>query len=104
MVKAAVELGFTAKAVKGESNSIFSGFPLPAIAHVVIGGAHPHYIVIHKITQKQIIVADPGKGLVKYTPEEFMKIWTGVLILMVPAQTLNKAYDNGSTMSRFFRC
>jgi ATP-binding cassette subfamily B protein len=46
--------------------------------------------VIHKVTKKEIIIADPGKGIVKHTPEEFFKIWTGILILMVPTVTLKK--------------
>ncbi len=56
----------------------FSEFPLPAIAHVVVDGSLLHYVVIHKITKKEVIVADPGKGMVKYPPEEFFKLWTGV--------------------------
>lgn len=30
-----------------------------------------HYVVIHKISEKEIIVADPAKGIVKYSPHEF---------------------------------
>jgi len=30
-----------------------------------------HYVVIHKITKKQVIIADPGAGLVKMSPDEF---------------------------------
>jgi ATP-binding cassette subfamily B protein len=81
VIKAAEQLGFTAKAVRGDKEAFFSEFPLPAIAHVVMDGSLLHYVVIHKITKKEVIVADPGKGIVKYTPEEFFKLWTGVLIL-----------------------
>jgi ATP-binding cassette subfamily B protein len=80
MIKAAEQLGFTAKAVKGDQKAFFSEFPKPCIAHVVVDGSLLHYVVIYKITAKQVIVADPDKGLVKYTPEEFFKQWTGVLI------------------------
>ena len=38
MVKAAEQLGFTAKEVKGNQEAFFSEFPLPAIAHVVVDG------------------------------------------------------------------
>ena len=34
--KAAEQLGFTAKGVKGDQEAFFSEFPLPAIAHVVL--------------------------------------------------------------------
>lgn len=102
MIKAAEQLGFSAKGVKGNQDAFFTEFPLPAIAHVVVDGSLLHYVVIHKITKKQIIIADPGKGIVKYTPEEFFKIWTGVLILLVPTSKFQKGNDNKGVLSRFF--
>ncbi len=102
MVKAAEQLGFTAKAVKGNQEAFFSEFPLPAIAHVIVDGTLLHYVVIHKITKKEVIIADPGKGLVKKTPEEFFKEWTGVLILLVPAQTFKKGKETKSIFERFW--
>jgi ATP-binding cassette subfamily B protein len=57
---------------------------------VVIDQTLLHYVVIHKITKKNIVIANPAKGIVKYTPEEFFKIWTGVLILMVPTPQFKK--------------
>jgi len=60
IVKAAEELGFSAKAVKGDREAFFTPFPLPCIAHVVVGGSLLHYVVIHKITKKHVIIADPG--------------------------------------------
>ncbi|WP_124098836.1 peptidase domain-containing ABC transporter [Ruminococcus sp. Marseille-P6503] len=102
MIKAAEQLGFSAKGVKGDKEAFFTEFPLPAIAHVVVDGSLLHYVVIHKITKKQIIIADPGKGIVKYTPEEFFKIWTGVLILLVPTSKFQKGNENKGVLSRFF--
>jgi ATP-binding cassette subfamily B protein len=101
MVKAAEKLGFSAKGVKGSKEAFFSGFPLPAIAHVVVDGSLLHYVVIHKITQKQVIIADPAKGLRKITPEEFFKEWTGVLILLAPTQQFEKGDQTKSIWSRF---
>lgn len=102
MIKAAEQLGFSTKGVKGNQDAFFTEFPLPAIAHVVVDGSLLHYVVIHKITKKQIIIADPGKGIVKYTPEEFFKIWTGVLILLVPTSKFQKGNENKGILSRFF--
>lgn len=102
MIKAAEQLGFTAKGVKGNQEAFFSEFPLPAIAHVVVDGSLLHYVVVHKITKKKIIIADPGKGLVDYTPEEFFKIWTGVLIILVPTSKFKKGNENQGILSRFF--
>lgn len=102
VVKAAEQLGFTAKGVRGNKEAFFSEFPLPAIAHVVIDGKLLHYVVIHKITKKEVIIADPGKGIVKYSPEDFFKIWTGVLILLVPNNTFKKGNQKKGSLSRFF--
>ena len=102
MVKAAEQLGFTAKAVKGNQEAFFSEFPLPAIAHVVVDGTLLHYVVIHKITKDQVVIADPAKGIVKKAPEEFFKEWTGILILLVPAQTFRTGEDTKSIFERFW--
>lgn len=102
MIKAAEQLGFTAKAVKGDHNAFFSEFPLPCVAHVIVDGALLHYVVIHKITNKQVIIADPAKGLRKVTPDEFFKEWTGILIFMVPSNDFKKGKETKGIFARFF--
>lgn len=102
MVKAAEQLGFTAKAVKGNQEAFFSEFPLPVIAHVVVDGTFLHYVVIHKISKKEVIIADPAKGIVKKKPEEFFQEWTGVLILLVPSQTFQKGKETKNLFERFW--
>ncbi|MCY6355558.1 peptidase domain-containing ABC transporter [Clostridium sp. ZS2-4] len=102
IVNAANKLGFSAKAVKVvKQEDIFVKFPLPAIAHVIVDGMLLHYVVIHKVTKKEILIADPAKGIVKYTPKDFFKIWTGVLILMVPSNEFIKGNKTNGLFSRF---
>ncbi|MEK4262923.1 peptidase domain-containing ABC transporter [Paenibacillus sp. FSL L8-0499] len=102
LIKAAEKLGFTAKGVKGSHEAFFENFPLPAIAHVIIDQTLLHYVVIHKISNKEIIVADPVQGIVKYTPEDFFQIWTSVLILMVPTPQFKKGDQTKGLFARFF--
>lgn len=103
VIKAAEQLGFSAKGVKANKpEDIFSDLPLPAIAHVVMDNSFLHYVVIHKISQKELVIADPAKGIVKYKPEEFFKIWTGVLILLVKSAEFKKGDETKGTFSRFF--
>ena len=102
MIKAAEQLGFTAKAVRGDKESFKGDFPLPAIAHVVVNNGLLHYVVIHKITKKHIIVADPGKGIINYTRDQFFELWTGVLILLLPSAQFEKGDKTKSIFSRFF--
>lgn len=102
LIKAAEKMGFSSKGVKGNQEAFFSEFPLPCIAHVVIDQALLHYVVIYKITKKKVVVADPSKGIVTYSPEEFFKLWSGVLILMVPTSQFQRKDETQGTLSRFF--
>lgn len=101
VIKAAEKIGFEAKGVRGDAQAFFSGFSLPCIAHTIVNGGLQHYVVVHKITKKQVILADPGVGIVKLTPEEFFGTkkasknrqsyqWTGVLILVTPGTGFKK--------------
>ena len=113
LIKAAEQLGFSAKGVKGNKEAFFSEFPLPCIAHVIVDGRLLHYVVIHKITKKHVIIADPGEGIVKLTPEEFFGEdheegkppkyqWSGGLILLVKNETFRKGDETKGLFSRFF--
>ena len=113
VIKAAETLGFSAKGVKGNKEAFFSEFPLPCIAHVIVDGSLLHYVVIHKVTKKQVIIADPGVGIVKLTPEEFFGEvhedgkqpkyqWSGVLVLLVKNETFKKGDETKGLFSRFF--
>ncbi|MBO0576014.1 peptidase domain-containing ABC transporter [Clostridium botulinum] len=104
VIKAAEKLGFTAKGVKANKpEDLFSEIPLPCIAHVVIDKTMLHYVVIHKITEKEIIIADPTKGIVKYTPQEFFGIWTGILLIMTPTVKFEKGNKEKGLFQRFFK-
>lgn len=102
LVKAMEDLGFHAKGVRGDKESLFSEFPLPAIAHMVVDGSLLHYVVIHKISTKEILVADPGKGMTKYQPEEFLEQWTGVLIIATPRNDFSSGNHTKNIYQRFF--
>lgn len=112
VIKAAEALGFSAKGVKGDKNAFFSEFPLPCIAHVIVDGNLLHYVVIHKITEKQIVMADPGVGIVKLKPEEFFGEiyedgkspkyqWSGVLILLMKSNDFQKEEESKGLFQRF---
>lgn len=113
IIKAAEQLGFSAKGVKGNREAFFSEFPLPCIAHVIVDGNLLHYVVIHKITEKQVIFADPGVGIVKIAPEEFFGDvheegkppkyqWSGVLVLLVKNETFQTGDETEGLFRRFF--
>ncbi len=86
MIEASEKLGFEAKGVRGELESLFL-IPKPAIAHVVVKKVLQHFVVIYEVTKSYIKIMDPGTGQVtKKTHEEFKEEWTGVLILIEPKE------------------
>lgn len=112
VIKAAEQLGFSAKGVKGDKEAFFSEFPLPCIAHVIVNGGLLHYVVIHKISEKEVVIADPANGLVKISPEEFFGEheeggkppkyqWSGVLIILVPDNKFIKGNETKGLFQRF---
>jgi len=97
IIKAADKFGFSAKAFKvSKDENLFTGFPLPAIANVIIDDTYSHFIVIHKITKKFIIIADPKDGIKKVKITDFLKIWTGIIIVLIPnsLQISKKGYNS----------
>lgn len=101
VIKAAEELGFTAKGAKGNIDAL-SKIPLPAIAHVVIAGKLQHYVVIYKVDKDKLTYMDPADGQMhKVTIAQFSEIWSGVIILLIPGEQFEARNDKVSNIQRF---
>lgn len=101
MVKAAEQLGFEAKGVKGRPDAL-PNIPLPAVAHIVVKDMLQHYVVIYGITEKHVKYMDPADGgMHKATIEDFSKMWTGVLVLLIPGEKFTAKDDKISNIARF---
>ncbi len=102
LLEALQKLGFQAKGVRGEMDSLLK-IPRPAIAHVIIKEVLQHYVVIYEATDKYIEVMDTGLGkMERYAHEDFKKIWTGVLVILLPAEDFKTGNEKVSVMSRFW--
>ncbi|MBX2915351.1 MAG: peptidase domain-containing ABC transporter [Cyclobacteriaceae bacterium] len=103
LIEAANKLGFDTKGVRGEFDSLFK-IPKPAIAHVILKEVLHHYLVIYTTNPKHIEVMDPADGqLHRYSHEVFKKIWTGVLVLMLPNQSFETGNTKVSVGTRFWQ-
>ena len=102
LIEAAEKLGFEAKGVRGELDSLFK-IPKPAIAHIIVKEQLHHYVVIYEVTKEYIIIMDPGDGKIhKKTNEEFLKEWTGVLVLLMPKEDFATGNEKVSVLKRFW--
>jgi len=102
LIEASEKLGFEAKGVRGVLESLFK-IPKPTIAHVIINEKLHHYVVIYEVTKQYIKVMDPGDGKIhKKSHEEFLKEWTGVLVLLLPKEEFKKGNEKISVLKRFW--
>lgn len=106
LIEAAERIGFEAKGVRGEWNSLFK-IPVPAIAHIIVKGVITHFVVIIKVGKSYIRIMDPSDGdLHKVTHEDFKNQWTGVLVLLGPGERFkikNEKTELGSRLLQLIR-
>ena len=102
LVEAAGKIGFLAKGVRGDWDSLFK-IPKPAIAHVIVKEVLHHYVVLIRTTDKYIEIMDPADGAIhRIEHEEFKKQWTGVLVLIAPGEKFIVKNEKISTRVRFW--
>jgi ABC-type bacteriocin/lantibiotic exporter with double-glycine peptidase domain len=77
LVSAAWAAGMAAQAVRCNGRQL-DQVRLPAIAHLVPG----HYVVLFHNDHDGFLVGDPGIGLVKVSQNDFLKEFSGYLLLL----------------------
>lgn len=90
IVEGLEKLHFEVKALRVEFKDLVKEMTFPAIAQIKTKEGLYHFVVLHKITKKHFIIADPAKGIEKITPNEFEEVYEGVLIMMVPTSLFEK--------------
>ncbi|KYC37680.1 ABC transporter ATP-binding protein [Scytonema hofmannii PCC 7110] len=97
LAAAAESVGFATRPVKASFDKLAEQ-PLPAVAH----WEGYHYIVIYKITKRQVIVGDPAIGQRVLTHAEFKEGWTGYALLLQPTVDLKNAEEATHSLEEFF--
>lgn len=102
LVEAAEKLGFEARGAKGPFESL-SKIPLPAIAHLVLENQLHHFVVLYRLTPRNVIFMDPADGqLHKISPAKFRKMWTGIIVLIHPGGEFVQGNQKVSNVKRFW--
>lgn len=71
MSRVAQRIGFNTLSVKITVQEMREQELFPCVAH----WRKKHFIVVYKITEDKIFVADPAKGLLEYPIKEFVEKW-----------------------------
>lgn len=103
IVEGAKKIGFDVKAIKINIKDINLDYTIPAVAQVVTSEGLNHFIVIYKRNKDSFVIGDPDKGLVTYTKKEFKKIFTGILVVLVPKNEFETNYIPGTSIWDIFK-
>lgn len=102
--EAAEKIGFRSICVQVSYEKLQEA-PLPCIIH----WNQQHFVVVYKLNDKHVWMADPGAGKLKYTKEEFCNCWlssrkneedTGVALLLEPTPEFYTIEDEGDEVNR----
>ncbi|MGB5710351.1 MAG: peptidase domain-containing ABC transporter, partial [Waterburya sp.] len=95
---AAEGIGYHARPVRASLSRIAQQ-QNPWIAH----WQGDHYVVVYRIKDNKILVADPAKGKFELSGREFANSWTGYALLLEPTEKLYEAPSEKRSLTRFFK-
>jgi ATP-binding cassette, subfamily B, bacterial len=99
MSEAAERYGFRTTSAKITFEQLLTDVNLPCILH----WEQHHFVVLTpSANKKKLVIADPAKGLIAYTKEEFLKSWIssiengearGIALLLIPGKEFYEQED-----------
>lgn len=98
--RAAEDLGLRTLPIRLVVDELLAEAPLPCILHWQ--GAH--FVVLYKIRDGKVYIADPDNGRLKLSLEQFRQLWTagqeqGVALLAEPTESFGRQADEVSPSS-----
>ncbi|MDR3046091.1 MAG: hypothetical protein LBU51_00565, partial [Bacteroidales bacterium] len=108
LIAAAENMGFKAKAFKGEisNKTLDSKIIFPFIAHIKIiylDNMYDHFVVIRSIAKKNVEIWDPNPSVGKHIIEReaFLKTWTGHVLFLMPDSNFTPSKEKGNTLFKY---
>lgn len=104
IVSALEKIGFEAKAWKLDLKNTKMDFTLPVIARVISVNNFSHFVVIHKVMRKSVLIADPSKGLINMELTDFSDMFDGYVVLCIPSSDfISGKQESKSVFNKFFQ-
>ena len=98
LARAAEAIGYHARPVRASLSRIAQQSN-PWIAH----WEGDHYVVVYRIRDDRILVADPDEGKKEFSTSKFNASWTGYALLLEPTENLYEAPEEKRSLTRFFK-
>ena len=102
LVNTAKKYGFDAIAKKYPDKQL-KNIILPAIVHIHYDNGLTHFMSLYKVTDTNVVLMDPAKGKLVLSKEDFLKIFTGVVIELSVKNEIVILEKESSIYNLFFR-
>ena len=104
---AARKIGFKAEALSGNTNELLEGIKkseivFPFVAHIITEDFMQHFVVVLNIKDNTFIIADPAKGKVKYSIEQFSAFWNGYIVTFEKTDDFQRGNYKRGSFKKFF--
>jgi ATP-binding cassette subfamily B protein len=96
LLRAANKLGFETQPVLATYDHLKKNH-LPAL----VNWNGYHWIVVYRVSDTKVTVADPGPGLVQLTKEEFLQGWTRYTLYLRPTRRFAEVEESPPTLQQF---
>lgn len=107
MIYAANTIGLSAEGLSGDMKELRDGIDneeinLPFIAHIITEDNYTHFVVVSEFEDERVCLFDPAKGKVSVAANDFLEMWTGSILTLVPSQTFKKHRKTSHDFLSFF--
>lgn len=104
---AAKKIGFSAEALSGTMEELLDSIQkgeikFPFIAHIINEDYMQHFVVVLNIKNNKFVIADPAKGKIKYTFEQFAQLWNGYVVTFEKTIDFQKGNFTKGSFKKFF--
>lgn len=104
--EAADSIGFRTLGIRIPFSKLVENVPLPCIVH----WRQKHFVVVYKVSEDKVWIADPAVGLVKMEKQEFLRNWSsgtveneriGLVLIMEPTPAFFENEDETDNAGGF---
>lgn len=108
IVEGAKQVGFVSEGLEGSAEELLVGInngeiKCPFIARVITPKGFEHYVVVHKIKNGKVLIADPDLGIGKPPLEAFLSIWSGHIITFEEGKRFQRKNERKGSFRKFIR-
>lgn len=106
LINAAKENGLLTKAIKNADLCDNLLLQTPFIAHIRKEDKNRvllHFVVVYELDNEYVIYADPAKGIIREYKYQFLKQWTGNIILCIPAEDFQSREESQSLIRKIYK-